>query len=462
MSSVLFVFLISLLAVATAMPPKLQMPDFERQKHLQKRSFKAPVPGRGRQGAVEELLRVHKKYDWTIVVAAEGAPLYPISTTTSHSIATASTVPTFKTLTTLSPVPSNSPPTYGPYPNSTSSAPPTPTKGSGDGEVSAIPEENEIQYLAPVTIGGQKLYLNFDSGSSDLWVFSSKLSPNAIGNHSFYDPSKSDTFTPYDNASWRISYGDGSSASGIVGYDVVDVGGSTVQKQAVELATYISASFATDPNSDGLLGLGFSSINTVQPERQKTFFENVMPDLSEPLFTADLEDNMGAGEYEFGRIDKAKYKGDIHYVDIDSSEGWWQFPIPSISIGDDYTFTCDEDCPKTIADTGSSLIYLDSEVVTAYYKQVDGASIWQMNTYIYPCDTALPDLSLQIGDHNMTIKGEDITYLQFDGNEGPAGQCLGGLQGTSSSPQIVGDVFLKQVFAVFDAGNQRFGVAEKN
>lgn len=85
-----------------------------------------------------------------------------------------------------------------------------------------------------------------------------------------------------------------------------------------------------------------------------------------------------------------------------------------------------------------------------------------MNTYIYPCDTALPDLSLQIGDYNMTIKGEDITYLQFDGNEGPAGQCLGGLQGTSSGPQILGDVFLKQVFAVFDGGNQRFGVAEKN
>ncbi|KAF2216981.1 hypothetical protein CERZMDRAFT_119702 [Cercospora zeae-maydis SCOH1-5] len=343
------------------------------------------------------------------------------------------------------------------------SASPTQTKGSEDGEVSAIPEENEIQYLSPVTIGGQQLYLNFDTGSSDLWVFSSELSPRAIGNHSVFDPSKSSTFTPYEGASWRISYGDGSSASGIVGHDVVDVGGSTVQKQAVELATSISASFVTDPNSDGLLGLGFSSINTVRPERQKTFFENVMPDLSEPLFTADLEDNMGAGEYEFGRIDKAKYKGDIHYVDIDNSDGWWQFPIPSVSVGDEYTFTCDQDCTPAIADTGTSLLYLDSEVVQAYYDQVEGASTWQRNTYIYPCEATLPGLSLQIGDHNVTIKGEDMTYLEFDNESGgPVGHCLGGLQATFSSPQIVGDVFLKQVFAVFDGGNQRFGVAEKN
>ena len=38
----------------------------------------------------------------------------------------------------------------------------------GTGEVTASPEENESEYLSPVTIGGQKLNLNFDTGSADL------------------------------------------------------------------------------------------------------------------------------------------------------------------------------------------------------------------------------------------------------------------------------------------------------
>ena len=42
------------------------------------------------------------------------------------------------------------------------------TDDDGSGEVTATPEENESEYLSPVTIGGQKLNLNFDTGSADL------------------------------------------------------------------------------------------------------------------------------------------------------------------------------------------------------------------------------------------------------------------------------------------------------
>lgn len=51
---------------------------------------------------------------------------------------------------------------------------------------------------------------------------------------------------------------------------------------------------------DGLLGLSFSSINTVKPNKQKTFWENLLPGLSHPVFTADLEETDGTGTYEFG------------------------------------------------------------------------------------------------------------------------------------------------------------------
>jgi hypothetical protein len=39
---------------------------------------------------------------------------------------------------------------------------------NGTGEVAANPEENAALFLSPVTIGGQTLNLDFDTGSSDL------------------------------------------------------------------------------------------------------------------------------------------------------------------------------------------------------------------------------------------------------------------------------------------------------
>ena len=59
-----------------------------------------------------------------------------------------------------------------------------------------------------------------------------------------FDASKSSTFKKLDGETWKISYGDSSSASGDVGTDVVDLGGLKVEGQAVELARELSQQFA--------------------------------------------------------------------------------------------------------------------------------------------------------------------------------------------------------------------------
>lgn len=41
---------------------------------------------------------------------------------------------------------------------------------ANDGVVSASPTAYDSQYLTPVTIGGQAVNLDFDTGSADLWV----------------------------------------------------------------------------------------------------------------------------------------------------------------------------------------------------------------------------------------------------------------------------------------------------
>lgn len=274
--------------------------------------------------------------------------------------------------------------------------------------------------------------------------------------HGVFDPSKSTTWRNYASASWKIAYGDGSGASGTVGFDVVDFGGATVNKQAVELATAVSGSFISDENNDGLVGLGFSSINTVQPQAQKTFFENVMPELDLPLFTANLEED-ASGTYNFGEIDAEEYTGEIHYTPIDKSNGFWQFDSNTYTI-DGQESQCTS-CSPAIADTGTSLVLVDDDVATAYYAKVAGSySDAQIGGFCYPCNSALPDFGVAIGsNYTAVIKGEDITFAQVSSK-----LCFGGVQSNGGGDlQIYGDVLLKQFLAVFDGGNESFGLANK-
>ncbi|KAH0406192.1 acid protease, partial [Aureobasidium melanogenum] len=175
--------------------------------------------------------------------------------------------------------------------SSPSYAAPAPAANADDetGEVAATPADNGAEYLSPVTIGGQKLNLNFDTGSSDLWVFSTALSSSEIGQHSAFNPSKSSSYQELQGYSFSLSYGDGSGAAGVVGTDTVDIGGATVTRQAIELATSVSSAFVSDADSDGLVGLAFSNLNSVSPTPQKTFFDNIMSELAQPVFTACLD-----------------------------------------------------------------------------------------------------------------------------------------------------------------------------
>ena len=141
--------------------------------------------------------------------------------------------------------------------------------------------------------------LNFDTGSSDLWVFSSETAAGALGGQKLYNINESSTARKLDNQTWNISYGDGSHASGNVYLDKVSIGGVTVPQQAIESAQMVAEQFTQDAASSGLVGLGFDSINQVRPSKQKTFISNALRYLAEPLFTVNLRKAERESPYTF-------------------------------------------------------------------------------------------------------------------------------------------------------------------
>ncbi|EKD18302.1 uncharacterized protein L3040_004741 [Drepanopeziza brunnea f. sp. 'multigermtubi'] len=414
---------------------------------IQKRSFKVvrvPNPvfnGRSPGAGTRALIKAHRKYG---VALPQGLVDAMNAASAANAPATADTL-------------TNSAIALDATKNNAAAAAPAATNatGAGNGLVTATPEAGDVEYLSPIMVGGQTMNMDFDTGSSDLWMFNTQLNPQSQTGHTNFDPSKSATFQPMAGASWLISYGDGSGAAGNVGTDTVNIGGATVTNQAVELATAVSSSFVRDMNSNGLVGLAYSKLNTVQPAPQKTFFDNAMPSLAMPVFTADLR-KASVGSYEFGNIDETKYNGTLSWAAVNTTNGFWQFSSSKFAVGTGAPM----DMPggQAIADTGTTLMLASAPIVNAYYSQVPGAANNQtVGGVTFPCNTQLPDLMVDVGGNYMAkVKGSDINFAPVDA----AGTtCFGGLQGINSDLQIYGDIMFKSQFVAFNGGNNSLGMA---
>jgi aspergillopepsin I len=324
-----------------------------------------------------------------------------------------------------------------------------------NGEVAAIPSVNDREYLSPVTIGGQTLHLDFDTGSSDLWVFGPDIPSEQVKGRAIYDPAKSKTFHNLTKESWQIMYADLSNAGGYVGTDIVEIGGTKVTTAAVEVATVVSDSFANQADIGGLLGLGFPNINNVSPDPQVPFFFKAIETLAEPVFTTTLK-HAAPGTYDFGHIDPAKYVAPLHYVEVNNTEGYWKFSSAGYKIGNK-TYTNKK---WSIADSGTSIMYLDDQAVNDYYAQVKGAvEDDDQGGFVFPCDAVLPDLGVELGNgYYGTVPGTLMNYRPI---EDKSGHCYGGIQsnGIVGDLQIYGDVLFKTQFIVFDGKNNRLGFA---
>ncbi|KAF9259504.1 acid protease [Marasmius fiardii PR-910] len=322
---------------------------------------------------------------------------------------------------------------------------------------------HDLLYMANATVGGQSYVFQLDTGSSDLWV---KHNPSPL-------PNSKQTSLKYN-----ITYGIGWVAGTISTADV-RFAGINVSNQAyldVETAQYPGLSYG----ADGLMGLGFTSLSSIDHQVNNTgesygrslLYNMFRDNPAEPNFIAfslqrttsqgddDIEGTFAIGEYE------PKYQTIAASPKIPTwpvhDPSRWNVLLDAVLFAGGKTIiptTTVPDVPGNKAvvllDSGTSWTYAPTEICQAIYGDVQGAYLDSaLGQWIVPCDAEI-DIALQIGGQVFPVHPVDLIPKD---TTNPS-RCVGSFvpQSLSIGPGqfdwLVGDNFLRSVYSVHDFGD---------
>ncbi|KAI9278614.1 endopeptidase [Phascolomyces articulosus] len=320
------------------------------------------------------------------------------------------------------------------------------------------------QYYGEIELGTppQTFTVVFDTGSSNLWVPSTRCSSIACFLHRRYNSDQSNSYRE-NGTEFAIRYGTGS-LEGVISEDTLTTGGVTVRNQGFAESTKEPGFTFALAKFDGILGMGFSTISVqgVIPP----FYRMVEQDLiDEPVFSFYLGKDGGGGDDEYddetqggelvlGGVDPSHFTGDIHWSPV-RRQGYWEIELEDIKFNGEYA---DLGPVGAAIDTGSSLIVTPTTVAELINRDLGAEKNWA-GQYVLDCNAIgdLPEFCMVFSGKEFCLSARDYV-LQVQG------QCMSGFMGMDISPPagplwIVGDVFLRKFYSVYDLGNSRVGLA---
>ncbi|NXM65549.1 PEPA protein, partial [Serilophus lunatus] len=307
------------------------------------------------------------------------------------------------------------------------------------------------EYFGTISIGtpAQEFTVVFDTGSSNLWVPSVFCSSPACRNHNRFNPADSSTFLS-TNDTLFIAYGTGS-MSGVLGYDTVNVAGINVRNQIFGLAETEPGDFFYYTPFDGILGLAFPSIAS---SGATPVFDNMMMEnlVDRDLFSVYLSRDSESGSFVlFGAIDPYYTITGLSWIPL-SAETYWQITMQSVSING-ARVACSSGC-QAIVDTGTSLLAMPVQALQMLLRALGASSSGQIS-----CEAArrLPDVVFRINGKTFPVparayvmRSDGLCSLGFQGMEAPTEE---------GELWILGDVFIREYYVVFDRANNRVGLS---
>ncbi|CAF3695347.1 unnamed protein product [Rotaria sp. Silwood1] len=306
----------------------------------------------------------------------------------------------------------------------------------------------------------QNFLIDFDTGSSVLWVPSSNCRSSCTGFNK-YTSTQSTTYVA-NGKIFSITDGDGSSASSFFSIDTITINGIAVQNQTFAECTSLRG--MNGDVHDGILGLAYPNL---AKDIEKPLFYNMWSQglIPEAIFTfylnPDTNEESG-GELIFGSADSSKYTGSITYIPV-AIEGYWEFLMTSVSIGS----TILSSSVYAIADTGTTFIIGPTIQVTALNAALGGAYDSTSGLYTVDCYTRslslFPNVTFTIGDRGFSLT--PLQYLLIVRDQLNGYICFSVFVPDNMTDShgnlfwILGDYFLYRYYSVFDIVNNRVGFA---
>ncbi|XP_060786817.1 pepsin A-like [Neoarius graeffei] len=308
----------------------------------------------------------------------------------------------------------------------------------------------DLSYYGVITIGTppQPFKVIMDTGSSNLWVPSVYCSSQACQNHDQFNPHQSSTFQT-SNQCISIAYGTGS-MTGFLGYDIVTVGGISVRNQSFGLSE-TEAPFMASMTADGILGLAYKSISS---DGAIPVFDNMMNQslVSQDLFSVYLSSNEQEGSMLFlGEIDSSYYTGSIYWIPL-SSETYYQITMDSVSINGQAVACCGG-C-QAVVDTGTSMIVGPTSDINNINAWM-GATVNQYGDYNVNCNNiqSMPSVTFTLNGYSFTIPPSSYVSQNSYG-------CMTGFSGSNDFLWILGDVFIRNYYTIFNRQTNSVGLAQ--
>ncbi|KAJ6493164.1 aspartic peptidase domain-containing protein [Mycena sanguinolenta] len=319
-----------------------------------------------------------------------------------------------------------------------------------------VPLTNFIntQYYAEVQMGTppQTFKVLLDTSSSNVWVPSTGCTSISCILHPKYTSSKSASYKA-NGSTIAIEYKGLGSIEGFVSNDVLAIGGLKIHNQDFVEATKengLALAFAT---FDGIFGLAY---NTISVNRIVPPFYNMIAQglIDKPVFSIRLgSESDDGGEVTFGGIDEEAYIGTIQYFPV-RRLGYWEVELDAVTFdGEDL----DLENTGAVIDTSTSFIVMPTDIAEMINALIGARKSWN-GQYVVDCDRipALPVVSFTFRGKRFPLESRDyILDVQ--------GTCISTFKGqdidVGGSLWLIGDVFLRKYFTVYDLGRNAVGFA---
>lgn len=313
---------------------------------------------------------------------------------------------------------------------------------NGLGHNIPVKDYMNTQYFVDVSIGtpAQVFTVVPDTGSSNLWVYSSKCYNLVCLYHSKYDASKSSTYKA-NGEKFAITYGSGS-IDGTVSQDVTSLGDANASMGFGEITSASGLAFYASQMS-GILGLAYDTISVdhlptfvdQSNEKDKSFAFTLHSNpeasyLTMPGYDTEL---VGDNKFQFHNVVENRY---------------YSLALTGLRQGSTHI---PSDNFKAVIDSGTSVLVGPNTLVKPL---INGITV---NEDCSGLDK-LPDIAFYIDNIEYSLTPNDYVLQVTQGSDT---QCVLAVMGQDFPAGfnyfILGDTFMRKYYSFFDKNNNRVG-----